>query len=92
MISRDIAFAASQAVYRKRSVLEYRKDGLVIDLAAVDGAGALGLSDTFYISVENSLVPTAKSGAALSVYERHAAFTTYALKRTGESFVALAFK
>ena len=92
MISKDIAFAASQAVYRKRSVLDFKKDGLVIDLSAVDGAGALGLSDTFHISIENSLVPTVKSGAALSVYERHGAFTTYALKRTGEGFVALSWK
>ncbi len=92
MISKDIAFAASQAVYRKKSKLTFTEGGIVIDLADVDGAGALGLSDTFYISIENSLKPIALKGAALSVYERHGAFTTYALKRTWEGFVELAFK
>ena len=92
MLSKDIAFCASQAVYRKRSVLEYRKDGLVIDLAAVDGAGALGLSDTFHISIENGLKPVCTKGASLSLYETRENFTTYALKRTGEPFVALTLK
>ena len=92
MLSKDIAFCASQAVYRKRSVLEYRKDGLVIDLAAVDGAGALGLSDTFHISIENGLKPVCTKGASFSLYETRENFTTYALKRTGEPFVALTLK
>ena len=92
MLSKDIAFASSQAVYRKRSVLDFQRDGLVIDLSAVGAAGALGLSDTFYISIENSLLPTAAKGAALSLYEKHGAFTTYALKRTGESAVELKLK
>ena len=92
MLSKDIAFCASQAVYRKKSVLDFKKDSIVIDLSAVDGAGALGLSDTFYISIENSLRPTGAKGAALSVYETRENFTTYALKRTGEPFVALTLK
>ena len=92
MLSKDIAFCASQAVYRKRSVLDFKKDGLVIDLAAVDGAGALGLSDTFHISIENGLKPVCTKGASLSLYETRENFTTYALKRTGEPFVALTLK
>ena len=87
MLSKDIAFCASQAVYRKRSVLEYRKDGLVIDLAAVDGAGALGLLDTFYISLDKSLVPKGARGASISLYEEHGAFNNFELRRTGERFV-----
>ncbi len=92
MLSKDIAFAASQAVYRKKSVLDYKKDGLVIDLSAVDGAGALGLSDTFHISVENGLKPTAVKGAHLSLYETHEGFSTYELARTGERFVEINLK
>ncbi len=89
MLSKDIAFCASQAVYRKRSVLDFKKDSVVIDLSEVDNSGALGLSDTFHISVENGLKPTAIKGAILTPYEKHDAFTNYTLKRTGESFVEI---
>ncbi len=92
MLSKDIAFGASQAVYRKKSILDVKKDGLVIDLSAVDGSGAIGLSDTFHISIENSLKPTLAKGAHLSLYETHENFTTYALKRTGETTVELGLK
>ena len=92
MLSKDIAFCASQAVYRKKSVLDFKKDSVVIDLSAVDGAGALGLSDTFHISIENGLKPVCTKGASLSLYETRENFTTYALKRTGEPFVALTLK
>ena len=92
MISKDIAFCSSQAVYRKKSVLDFKKDSVVLDLSAVDGADALGLSDTFYISIENSLKPKSAKGAALSVHETHGAFTTYELKRTGEKTVELGLK
>ena len=92
MLSKDIAFGASQAVYRKKSVLDYKKDGVVIDLSSVDAAGALGLSDTFHVSIENSLKPTSAKGAHLSLSETHENFTTYALKRTGEKIVELGLK
>ena len=89
MLSRDIAFAASQAVYRKKSVLDFQKDGLVIDLSAVDAAGALGLSDTFYISLDKTLSPKAASGARISLYEQHEGFNTYELARNGEKYVKI---
>ena len=92
MISKDIAFGASQAVYRKKSKLDFADGNLVIDLSAVDGAGALGLSDTFYVSAEKSLVPKALSGGTLSLYETHGDFHTYEIKRSGESFVKIAMK
>ena len=92
MLSKDIAFCASQAVYRKKSKLDFADGNLVIDLSAVDGAGALGLSDTFYMSAEKSLVPKALSGGTLSLYETHGNFHTYEIKRSGESFVKIAIK
>ena len=92
MLSKDIAFCASQAVYRKKSKLDFADGNLVIDLSEVDGAGALGLSDTFYVSAEKSLVPKALSGGALSLYETHGDFHTYEIKRSGESFVKIAMK
>ena len=91
MISKDIAFGASQAVYRKKSKLDFCGGDLVIDLSEVDGAGALGLSDTFHVSIEKSLCPKGAEGAALSLYEEHAEFSTYALCRTGENYVRLKF-
>ena len=90
MLSKDIAFGASQAVYRKKANLNFVKDGLVIDLSDVDGAGAIGLSDTFHISMEKTLRPRILSGGTLSVYETKEAFDTYEIRRTGESFVRLA--
>ena len=92
MLSKDIGFAASQAVYRKKSTIDFKKDGAVIDLSAVDRAGAIGLSDTFHVSIDKSLTPCGCKGASLSLYETHGEFITYALKRSGERFVELSFK
>ena len=89
MISKDIAFCSSQAVYRKKSKLTFAEGGLVIDLSAVDGAGALGLSDTFYVSLDKSIAPKGAKGASILLYEEHGTFNTYELKRTGEGFVSL---
>jgi hypothetical protein len=89
MLSKDIAFCASQAVYRKRAVLDFKKDALFIDLSTVDGAGALGLSDTFYVSLDKSIAPKGAKGASVLLYEEHGTFNTYELKRTGEGFVSI---
>ena len=91
MLSKDIAFAASQAVYRRYAVCTPREDGLVIDLEKVDAAGALGLSQTFYVSAKDPLTPSACEGARLALCEKHDGFSTYSLQRTGEGRVVLRF-
>ena len=87
MLSKDIAFAASQGVYRRYASLESTKDGLAIDLTAVDSTGAIGLSDTFYISIEKGISPKITKGGTLSLYEEHGEFNNYKIKRNGESTV-----
>lgn len=91
MLSKDIAFCASQAVYRKKATLDFKKDGVIIDLSAVDGAGAIGLSDAFYISLEKSLCPKTAEGAEILLYETHDNFKTYELRRSGEKVVKIHF-
>lgn len=89
MLSKDIAFAASQGVYRRYAALENTKDGIAIDLTAVDNADAIELSDTFYISIEKGISPKITKGGTLSLYEEHKDFNNYEIKRNGESTVLL---
>ena len=89
MLSKDIAFAASQGVYRRYAAFENTKDGIAIDLTAVDNAGAIELSDTFYISIEKGISPKIAKGGTLSLYEEHKDFNNYEIKRNGESTVLI---
>lgn len=90
MLSKDIAFAASQGVYRRYASLDLTKDGLAIDLTAVDGAGVSHLLDSsFYVSLEKGIAPKITKGGDLSLYEEHKDFNNYEIKRNGEKTVLL---
>ena len=89
MLSKDIAFAGSQGAYHRYATMEETKEGLAIDLTAVDAASAIGLSDTFYISLEKGIAPKITRGGTLSLYEEHGDFNNYEIKRNGEKTVLL---
>ena len=89
MLSKDIAFAGSQGAYHRYATMEETKEGLAIDLTAVDAASAIGLSDTFYISLEKGIAPKITKGGTLSLYEEHKDFNNYEIKRNGEKTVLL---
>jgi hypothetical protein len=92
MLSKDTAFAASQGVYRRYAAMEATKDGLAIDLTAVDGAGVSHLlDDAFYISIEKGIAPKITKGGSLSLYEEHESFNNYKIERNGEKTVLLSF-
>ena len=90
MLSKDTAFAASQGVYRRYASVEETKDGLAIDLTAVDGAGVSPLLyNDFYISIEKGISPKIKKGGTISLYEEHKDFNNYKIERNGEKTVLL---
>ena len=90
MLSKDTAFAASQGVYRRYASLDRTKDGLAIDLAAVDNAGVSHLLDnSFYISIEKGATPKIANGGTISLYEEHKDFNNYKIERNGEKTVLL---
>ena len=90
MLSKDTAFAASQGVYRRYASIEATKDGIAIDLTAVDNAGVSHLLDnSFYISIEKGISPKITKGGALSLYEEHKDFNNYKIERNGEKTVLI---
>ena len=90
MLSKDIAFAGSQGVYRRYARLDQTKDGVAIDLSLVDGAGVSHLLDSsFYVSIEKGIAPKITKGGTLSLYEEHKDFNNYKIERNGESTVLL---
>ncbi len=91
MLSRNIAFAASQAQYCAHTKTDFKENTLTLDISAVDKQGAIELSDEFYISIENSLTPRSCEGAELSVYEKQEGFTTYRIKRSDKEIITVRF-
>ena len=83
-------FAASQGVYRRYASIEDTRDGIAIDLAAVDGTGVSHLLDnSFYISIEKGIIPKITKGGTLSLYEEHKDFNNYKIERNGEKTVLI---
>ncbi len=92
MLSRDIAFAASQALYYKRLKLDFTDSECIIDANAVDSAGALGVSDEFYLSFASDITPRECTGGTVSLYEKHDGFNNYKIKRAkGGDIIKITF-
>ncbi len=81
MLSRDTAFAESQALYNRFAKLDFTDGKYVIDVSAVDAKGAIGLHNDFYISFKNSISPKACTGGDISLYETKKEFRTYRIDR-----------
>lgn len=92
MLARDIAFAASQAVYSRFGKVSVDGNKYTVDLSDVDNKGALGLSDEFYISSRKPFDISSCTGGIMTIYERHSYHTTYKIKRSGDDKVTVMLK
>ncbi|MBR0144184.1 MAG: hypothetical protein IJM21_08405 [Clostridia bacterium] len=73
VLSEDIAFAASQTLYRRFAALREEKDGCAVDLHAVPRAP--GRAERFLLRSRKAL--TRGEGCTLRLRERRAAYDTY---------------
>ncbi len=77
MLSKNVSFAASQALYEAYSRVEFIDNKCIIDVSPVKALGAPELKNEFYLSVDNSLSIKNVNGGAFSLYETHNDFKTY---------------
>lgn len=85
MLSRDIAFAGSQALYCKYTKVTYGENKVILDFSDVDDKNAIGKTDTMYISIRGGLLPKECVGGRISQYETHNCFKTYKIERLGKT-------
>ncbi len=79
MLSKDVSFAASQALYQAYSKVEFIDDKCIIDISPVKALGAPELKNEFYLSVDKTAKIKNILGASYSLYESHKDFDTYKL-------------
>ena len=91
MLSKDIAFAASQILYHTYLNINFNENECIIDASDVDKQDAAELSNEFYISIKNDLQVKECIGADFEVYENHNEFTTYKLTRKDTGLIKLIF-
>lgn len=85
MLSRDIAFASSQAVYSRFGEVHMEGNRCIIDLTNVDAQNALALQDTFYLSTRLNVKPQTCDGGQMYIYEKFtgvSSHTTWQITRT----------
>jgi len=91
MLSRDVEFAGSQAVYCKYSKIDFEENKCIIDLSGVDSAGAEVLKNEFYISFKNGTLPKECKGGKMEEYESKKEFKTYKITRDESNKVVIGF-
>ena len=77
MLSKDIAFAATQAQFKRHAKARFADGVLTIDVSAVFGTGAAGLLDSFYLSFTRDHTPLSCEGGEIELYKSHGDFSTY---------------
>lgn len=82
MVSKDIAFAGNQCIYRNYSTVETEKNVIKIDVTKAATISPKHTFGEFYISLKNNLVPKEVSGGTIEVYTTHKEFKTYKIKHT----------
>lgn len=92
ILSKDIAFASFQQLYRHYAKLQFEGDTCAIDLTQADDQGAAGPARPLYISVRNGFIPEIRSGGTLAVYEKHKDFANYMITRSGEGVIRIALR
>lgn len=81
MLSRDVGFASSQAVYSRYSKITVEGKKYTIDLTDVDNQGALGLLDHFYVSTKSPIKPGSCVGGNFAIYDKKNWHTNYKIER-----------
>ena len=93
ILSKDIAFAASQVLYNRFSKITLLDDKCIIDLSDVIAQGALELKNEFYVSIMFDHIPKSITGGSLELYDQKVEFNTYKIKVEPEvSKVEILFK
>lgn len=86
ILSRDIAFAATQSLYKRFAETSLDGDVLTIDISRVPQAPGRG--DSFYVSSRQPIVTY--SGCQLALYEKQEGFFTYQVTPTASCCVLTA--
>ena len=81
MLSRDVGFASSQAVYARYARIWTEGKKCSVDLADADGAGAHSLLDHFYVSARGEIDLSSCIGGEIRVYEKKKWHTNYEITR-----------
>lgn len=89
ILSRDVAFAHYQQLYRFHSKTEEVNGEIHIDLTEADAIRPGDYCPPLYISVKKGSEPTSCVGGILSVYEEREDFVNYKIERTAGSVVIL---
>ena len=82
MISKDIAFAGNQCVYRAYSKAEIADGKVRIDVSDTLAKSGKYASGEFYVSLEKGIVPKEAKGGKFELYEEHKEFDTYKIAHT----------
>ena len=83
ILSRDIAFAATQSLYEEYTKISFENGKACLDFSSVPEA--LGREDKLYVSSKTPIA--AYEGCELSVYEKRAGFINYELKPKGKRVI-----
>ncbi len=89
ILSRDIAFAHHQLLYKNCSVMEEVDGWIRIDLTKVDSMGLSGPKQPLYVSIRNTSEPIVCEGGIVSEYESCGEFKNYKIERTDAGVIYL---
>jgi len=84
MVSKDIAFAGNQCIYRNYSKVDVEKNIIKIDVTKASTISPKHTFGEFYVSLKNNLVPKSVNGGSIEIYETHKEFKTYKVKHTSD--------
>lgn len=82
MLSRDIAFAGNQHIYRRLSKTDFFDKKMTIDVSGVYKQKSITPDGRFCLSVKNGLTPMSGKGCSFKLYEKHNDFCTYEIEHT----------
>jgi len=89
MLSRDIAFAHKQLLYRNRCKVSEENGKIRLDFTKADETAGGRFDAPVYISVKNSAPPFICEGGVITEYESRSEFKTYEIDRRGVSVIYL---
>ena len=75
MLSKNMAFAVSQAQYNAFGKMKFEDNVLTVDLS--DVLNKMEVADEFYISIKDELVPQKIQGGTIEPYQKQETYTNY---------------
>lgn len=89
MLSKDLAFAGNQLFYHHHAKIGKTAEGYRFDVSGAMEKKSAHHPSTLYASFKKGILPKARGGAALSLYEEHRDFDTYEIRHTENTFEVL---